>query len=529
MKIINLTLKLSVILLFFCNILLGQDYNITWSELEKSNIEADKLLTLNQNEFIVVKDKGSINIYKKQQLLKSEKIPTSLEKNKLTFRKAVVLKDEIYLFYTSNKKKIKKVYLQKFDNSLNPIGKLNKLVEFEVNKDLTDFVEIIQSKNNKYFGLIYKTMNASLNKTSYNFKIFNDELSEVVQNNYTLPSEDKSSRRENDYLSDNGDYYISFFEKTKKHGENNAYHVALVTSTGLKDVTIDFKENTVYYSRISIDNNSKLNVSGIYGNLEDKILFGPNRVQNQSNYIRSEISNGATGVFNLKIDFDDVNNIKKNTYEFDEEFIMDDWKDRERANSPINKGKTPRLYDYFIKENIILKDGSSILTLEQIYKTTSVSKSTSSSGAPTTKTSSRYYKNDIIVCKTKPDGEFEWMVKIKKHQTSFGKNSPYSSFISFVKDDKINIVFNDDNENYNEKGDYTGPSTGVRFSTKKSSIAQTSINLNDGGVIKRNIISKSDKIDVLMQPQKTFIDYNFNKLLIYGNFRNQERCGVLVF
>ena len=141
-----------------------------------------------------------------------------------------------------------------------------------------------------------------------------------------------------------------------------------------------------------------------------------------------------------------------------------------------------------------------------------------------------YYYNDIIAYKINPEGEFDWIEKVRKYQVSTNDGGPYSSYESFMDDGKLYMIFNDNIRNYNEAGEFSEIEKLyiANYGRKKNVVAIASIDLETGEKERKTFFDRGD-ISALTVPKLFDVNYNNGEMLIYAIWGNKEKIGVLKF
>jgi hypothetical protein len=259
----------------------------------------------------------------------------------------------------------------------------------------------------------------------------------------------------------------------------------------------------------SSDNNRIMTFTGLYGDAERG-------------------NSGIKGIFYFRLDFDKKEIIDEGFEKFSKDFITQDWSEREieRANRREANGKSaPQLFNFDIRETITLEDGSIIGMLEQYYV-----RQVTSNDYRSNMTSSTfyYYYNDLIVYKIQPNGTFEWVKNIPKSQVSVNDYGYYSSVARFATDDKLVIFFNDNSNNYDEKGVWNKNEYTSSFRKKTNTVAKVEVGLKDG-VVERNTFFDRAETSALAVPKLFEIDYKNKEMLIYLIINRKEKFGLLNF
>ena len=117
---------------------------------------------------------------------------------------------------------------------------------------------------------------------------------------------------------------------------------------------------------------------------------------------------------------------------------------------------------------------------------------------------------------------------IPKSQVSVNDYGYYSSVARFATDDKLVIFFNDNSNNYDEKGVWNKNEYTSSFRKKTNTVAKVEVGLKDG-VVERNTFFDRAETSALAVPKLFEIDYKNKEMLIYLIINRKEKFGLLNF
>ncbi len=112
-----------------------------------------------------------------------------------------------------------------------------------------------------------------------------------------------------------------------------------------------------------------------------------------------------------------------------------------------NTKKEKELADYYIKDVVVRSDGGALLVAESNYETTQTYVQYSQ-GFPVYREIVYYHYDEIIALSINPDGTLDWRQIIPKSQVST-QQSPFTSFVSFVTSQHLNIIYNEEGRSKN--------------------------------------------------------------------------------
>lgn len=520
----------SILLIFLFTLIFqsfGQSYNVKWGDLDKRTGSMISIIPRSKEDFFALRWSGGalfgylkLSKHNNLTLMATGKIVMKVENSMAVYEGVTCVNNHLMVFLSDKSENKNKIYMQEYSENLEPKGQAILLDEYDISSGKgrgKGKFKIVNSKDKQFFGVIWETYEKSEAKTNYGFHIFNKDLGTVSKGSYQLNYSDEESYIYSHHLSNTGDYFISSFEYSKpdekkifnRYLQYKAFHIAHVTSNGLKDYILDLQGKRVETMSIESDNNHFLTITGVYGELK-KI--------------------GINGIFYLRLDFNKQEIIKKGFEEFKTDFITQDWtdkqKDKAKKRELQGKGQEPQLYDYKVRETNILPDGSIICSLEQFYIVTNSYRDPRTGVISTTYT---YFYKDIITFKFDIDGSFIWINKINKQQISTNDDS-FSSYSSFIDNGKLCLIFNDNINNYDEKGNFLNSDYiyTANFSKRKNAVGFVEVDLNTGEVKRKSLFNAKD-ISAIIVPKLFVTDYNSKQLTLYAVYGKKEKFGTIEF
>jgi len=526
MKTINLTLKLTVLVLILCSNLFGQDYKVKWGKLEKNTGQMRAIIPKDNDEFYTLRRSGRGGLLSKLQIASHKdlamqvkaKLELKVNNKMASFEDVYVVGGKLKVFLSTKDKTSKTLYMQEYGSDITPKGKAIKLAEYDVEKGRgTDYFMVIESDDHGFFGIVWEKYNKKTDKQSYGYHIYDDQINSISNGEYTLPGEGQLTDIEYHHLSNSGDYFIAVSEyeednSTKKLFKRlnlKGFHISQVTPDGLVDFDINLDDKRILYVTMTSDNEKTFTLTGTYG---------------------KDGQSGTTGVYFIRFNFNKQEVIDQGFKEFGDNFITQDWSDRKKNKNDKKKakgkGKEPSLYNYKLRNVEVLKDGSFITTLEQYYV---VQHTYTDPKTGATRTTYTYYYNDVIAYKVGVSGEFDWLVKIDKRQVSTNDGGYYSSYSQFIDNGKLYLIFNDNIKNYKENGQFNSRLDRIesaRLSKRKNTVAIVGIELESGD-IKRETLLSTAEIGAVVVPKKFIVDNASGQVTLYSIRGKKENYGIL--
>lgn len=522
----NKVLSLIFFLLSFGTCHAQTAFQIDWSELEITNGRLIQTLPADSGEYYTLRWTGGriagtyvVSRYKGLQFEKSGKIKLVVNKSYANFEGVRVVNGRFAVFLSDKWEGQDNFYIQFYNDDLKPDGEPILLASYALDFSKGKGVfNVIASENEDYLGVVWELSGKREEKGIYGFKLFDRNLNLVNDGEYPIPYKAELSTIHNHYVSNQGDYFLVISEfsepatKTffKSYQNYKALHIFHITETGLQDFTLSLAGRRIEALTITSDERQIFTITGVYGD---------------------ENIEGVSGVFHQQIDYQSGKVLQEGFMKFDDAFITENWSDRskKRAERLEEKGRAedPKLFNYKMRSARTLNDGSVIGAMEQNYI-----QLMSNSDIRTGQTNDTYYYyyNDIIVYKINHEGKFDWVKRINKYQISTNDDGPYSSYESFIDSNKISFIFNDNSDNYDEKGNFidTQEIYTANFSRRRNVVAIASIDCTTGDKTRNTLFDRSE-MDALAIPKLFNVNYITKELLMYAVWGREERFGVLKF
>ncbi|PWL30559.1 MAG: hypothetical protein DCO96_06170 [Fluviicola sp. XM-24bin1] len=504
----------------------AQDYAVDWGEMQRSNGRMIQILPDSMGNFYALRWVGGnlMGSYKVSRHDNLEQVARGSISLQVpggigTFEGLRLVGDRPIAFLSDKRGDTRLLFMQEYTKEVERTNEPIELASYAVDK-LIDrgWFDVIQSNNGKYFAVIWEIPGKKEERDRYGFRIYDTDMNEINEGDYRLPFTSELSTIHGHYLSNDGDYFLSISEYEK--GERNsifrdnrefvALHIYHIAQDGLQDYKLDVDDRRIIAMTLSTATTDSLTVTGIYG-MKD--------------------TPGVDGVFYQRIDLRKGEATMEGFKKFDQDFITQDWSERDinRLERREERGVAamPQLYNYRMREAHILDDGSIVGTLEQYY----IQVNTNNTGQTGDFSNNyHYYYNDIIAYKIDGEGQFDWVSKINKIQVSTNDGGPYSSYESFVADGKLNFIFNDHINNYDESGDFIDNRLiyAANYSRRRNVVALASVDLSSGVIGRKPFFDRED-IGALVMPKLFNVNYRSNEVLIYAIWGRKEKFGLLRF
>lgn len=497
---------------------------IEWGELQKVTGRLWRVLPVEGSSFFAHRYSGSgllqtqsLARYEDFSLVTREKVQPKVGNSVAVINDVISMNGKVLVFLADRREGQNLLYMQQYDSDCLPEGEPRLLAEYTLPKgwNRDSYFNVRQSQNQDFLCVEYSIPGRNSENDRFGFKVLNGTFETVSEGEYESPYPAQISSISNRYLSNTGDYFIAMkVYQANERGRIRDYSVLdkvvlmQVTPEGLDEMelTLDGDKNITEMT-FSSNNNDLMTFNGLYG--------------------RGAFS--AKGVFYFQLDFKKKEILNRGFTEFGTDFITADWSDRakERAEKREAKGKgEPQLYNYEIRDNVTLADGSLVGTIEQFYIVTR----TTYDSRGYARTTYYYYYKDVIAYKISATGEFEWISKIPKYQQSVNDGGYSSSIASYVTDDELVVLFNDNARNYDDVGNYiagNNPSA-ASYSKRSNCVARVELDLATGQSERRLFFGR-EEAEAIAVPKLFLTDYKNKQMLIVLQIAKKEKFGLIKF
>ena len=267
------------------------------------------------------------------------------------------------------------------------------------------------------------------------------------------------------------------------------YLVFCIDDSEITEMNLDLGGKYISDMAFTSNEDKILTCSGLYGNREMQMQ----------------------GPFYLQVDFNN------------QEIVNETLSDFSAGMGSLRVGK------YNFKEVHTMTDGSLVVIMEYYISESDVTTVQTGSSV----SSKNFDHGDVIIYRVKEDGQFEWIKKIEKYQSSMNFDC-YGSIGGYFKDNKFIMFFNDDVNNYTTTGTFSLGKYGLdhlNFTKKTICLAKVEIDLENGEYIRTRYLP-AEETGLFSVPQQFKADYINNELLMYFHIDgagNKENFGVLKF
>ena len=506
----------------------AQSYDIEWGEVERSPGSLLKIIPKDLNSFYTIRWTGGNNFgqYKLTlhdflQKINEKRIKPLTENGIGNFEVAYIIGDQVVAFISDKTGQNCELYAQYY----NPELQLNgppQLIATYINTKLGSKPNfyIQQSQNRKYLGVLWEIPGQRRTSDIYGYRILDTLLEENQTGEYIIPFDGNMATINQFHLTNKGDFLLSITEHNKPNDrlfsrsfENyKAIHVYKILDNQLKEYSLNIDNKRIDEMKFTSDESDFCALTGTFA------------VGNRQ---------GINGIFELKINLENDSIVSEGFYDFSTDIISERFQQNRlernfyRRNN-WNDFTANQEYNYRLRDIFMLNDGSQVGSIEQfyIYRRMNYDNRTGLSS-----TINYYYYDDIIAFKISPEGFITWEKRINKSQISVNDSGPYSSYSSFCDGKKLYFIFNDNNRNYNDLGEYIMNDNRVyplNLSYRRNIAAVCSIDLESQEFTRQKMFSRKDVRSVVL-PKQFKLDRKSKTLMVYAISGFKERFGILKF
>jgi hypothetical protein len=512
---------------FFSISSLAQSTTKAFNVVKGASVDAKK----SSIHSVVTSDRGDIFVIRKERLrlylerindkantVNSEELVQKYESLYKEILGGFFLNEKLYLRFQALDKKNKTtiVIVEEFDTGTlksKRVAHLEKITSEARGRAVATESRLSISPNKQFAMLLNAEPHASKkDQFEISIRVMNSEFEETWSKTIALPYADGLFSPKGNVLDNSGNAHVLaqvFKDKAvsvKDKKSNFKYHVVSFLNQGseVKDNVLEVRDLFVTDVSIAINQKGDLITTGFYS--------------------KKPTMNSIDGVFSAGFDIQSGSSRFLNTREFDIDFITQflSEKEEEKAKKKEEKGKDQELWQYDLKSLLFTDDGGWIMVAEQAFVVVHTVTTTNSNGGTTTSTYYVYYHNDVITVKVNAAGEFEWLQKVPKRQTSRSPN--HLSYVMGYDKGPVYFVYNDVIENYGKAINPKGLSRYLDQANKKSIIAVATVQPN--GELIREILTKDDKDQPILTPiySATLKD---GRALLYYSTRKTYQFGIM--
>jgi hypothetical protein len=444
-------------------------------------------------------------------LIAEAELEPEFEKNDLDVQRILLQGDKLIMFNSFLNKQQKKVYL--FYQTINmetllPNNDLVKVAEIpgERNKDIKDLgFDIMRSPDRSKLLVYYNLPFEDEGNDRFGVNLYDSEMNVQWTKMVEMPYADELFIISDRIVANNGDVFISgklWKEKSEREKKevNYRYKIFTLTENGQEsneyDVSLDGRFVSNLY--VELNNQNELVCAGFY---------------------RNQGTTGANGSFYIKLNRDSKAITHKSFNEFDDSFVMEDMRKREKkkASKRADKGKEIGISNLKIDEFIQKEDGGALIVGERQW----IQKVTRTTNGRTV-TYYVFHHHDIVLVSIGADGQIEWHARVPKEQITTHSNYG-SSYLSAIVGSKIYFIFNDHPENMLYNGD--GKLEPMDF--RKNYVAMVEVD-SDGRVFRRTLFNEGKGKNLIVMPLSSE-QINENEIMLFSTRGKRKQFMKLRF
>ena len=401
-----------------------------------------------------------------------------------------------FISLVNEKTKKHTLYYQEVDNKTFKYvnkRKIIKEIDFSKNKKNPGEFSVKLSQDSSKFIIIYQNPVNKDDNQPIGFLIFDEDMDLLWKKEATLPYKETDFKTEDFLVDEEGQVYIQGrITQYKKVGlsynQVDYYNYTLLKFSQNKKEAFEYplELDDKYISNVKITLNQKQDlICGSYYSLKPE-------GRNMGSYFIK--FNGKT---------DEV--MAQRHTEFDKNTMAEFLEENDGVvikTTSIEKG----IYNIKLNDIIITNDDEIYFIGEQIY--------TRGGEKP------EIHHNDIMVIKMNSEGKIEWIKKVGKRQTTFGRETSFVSYHLSFLNDKLYFIFNDNAKNLN----HTGKGRSERYyaeDSNKNTIVSLVV-MDEKGTQTREKLFGYNDVNVTVMPEESKM-LSKNEIILYGLGKKTER------
>lgn len=375
---------------------------------------------------------------------------------------------------------------------------------------------IIEAPNKAFFAVYYQIPGKRNGTDTYGFQLYDQNLVALNGGEYNLPFDANLSSIEDVFLTNLGEFFLGVLEleAIENHGVRvrkafKNLHVYQFNKDGLQDYSFDLQGKHISNFIMNAQHPERLTLFGIYSNKDWDGL--------QDGFFSAQL--------NLKTD----TVMAVGFLPFSSEIMLSEYTAAEQMRLQRKlerRNEDPQLSRYEVRDIFTLADGSFVGSMEKYYVYTSTNYNNQTGQRMTT---NYYYYNDIVAFCIDTNGLLRWEQRIPKIQVSVNDYGPYSSYASFLADQRLHFIFNDSRSNYSDEGFFNSQTQDLAsfsLSKQRNVGAWVQIDLNTGQTT-RQIIHERSTDNILLVPKAFVFDTRNLGMYTYGILGPQEKFGYI--
>lgn len=316
--------------------------------------------------------------------------------------------------FVANKNQMYILKIKTSDGLLEGDTKVIDEIVFEKRRLKGDFFTAISKDAKKIFTLS-TTLDAEKQTVTFGFNTYTDSKETSWKKSFTSSFAEKDLIVRQCIIDNEGNpMTLIILRPDSKNPKSQKIKllVANKDSAQLKEIPIELDPETISDLELAIDQNkAQVVMSGFYS---------------------EQNSFSSAGTFIISIDIKKGIIVNKSLQSFKAKFINEFY-----GTGISNKGN--ELINYDVNKLILRSDGGAVLLAESSFITES---SNYNAYYQIYTTSYTYHYDNVLAISINPDGKIDWESILRKNQSSENDDGYYSSYVTFIDQDKIHFVYN---------------------------------------------------------------------------------------
>lgn len=527
----------SILTLFFAGISLAQNnIPIQWGNVEKFRGSTEKIVNINGQSFTAVINRISafaILFPNQRKLILREVVSLNSSSEKkiqlkgnnrnLSASEIIGLNNQIITlsyrkagFATKNE-----VFAHKFNmNNVEKSAQGEQIISYfsmDIPSNLKQ-IGMLNSEDLTKAAAFYTIPVRPHEFPGFGYVLYDNARGKYAQHTTQLPYQLFQLDFSDAFLSNNGDFYVIANEFYPFNGSmpispNNR---SFAKVRAFKAVDGQFSEFDINRDGIIIQNMK------ITTDSQDNFVA--------SGFYADDMFSGVRGVFFMTLDRNTNEIIKIKKQPFTAQFIStgqaaweQSWRDRFRQNT----AKPQALSDFRLLDFRQTQDGG-YMAITENQSVVSVPKISGTPENPRVTYTDNFFFDDLIVYKLDEMGNLIWVKRIPKNQRSTNDGGKYLSVAHGVTSDKVYLLFNDVQRNYDSSGQFIEGQFPfpMQYASANNVIAYLEMSLSDGSFTRQARPGLTQN-KVIFVPRLCEYNYNTDEMIVYGQRNRRHRFGYM--
>ncbi|TNE53186.1 MAG: hypothetical protein EP338_11650 [Bacteroidetes bacterium] len=507
-------------------------HDIKWGETMEYKKSFGFFYPVSKTDFFAVdykKKQTYLQKYSDFKLKNEEEVNFEIEGKKGDIQTLAIINQKPTYFLSLKKGKNVSLYSLQYGGNCKNIGGPKKLMEYQPSKKkskLEDDFHFTFSENGLFTCAYYDIPGSKEVNNGIGYNIFSSELESFRKGEFEFPFSEEQMEFSYRFLANNGDYFV--LAKIFKDSDRKKNRLVKGQKFVQQIMVFHFSKDGVKQYDISPSikediKSSQTDFSCYLNERDELVVSGIFQVRDREEKDESL----PRGVFIYKLNTKNKNVIVnswkfyRDAHESDEEIFIE----TKTPKDMLDKRIKPSLqFQFKVLSCNELDNGDIVGVMQNQYRTT-----TSRSAGNSTITTTRHHFDDLRVFKMNVQGDLRWVKSIPKRQMEIDVETGYNSAVSFIKNGKLYLLFNDNLKNYSSSSGLYHLNKKLYLAESKKteySFAEVEMNLTDGEYTRKTLFDFNDH-KMFAFPGKFQINRGSNVMMMIFMQGNNVKHGLL--